>query len=44
MIAAHQIKNLSRTLGITWNKLLLVVGLGLGLGLFLVLTIPLKVY
>jgi hypothetical protein len=43
MMALFQSKTIGQTLGLTWKKLLVMMGLGLTFGLFLALTIPLKV-
>jgi len=43
MMADEQIKNVSRELGFTWKKALLLAALGSALGLVLAFAIPLQV-
>jgi hypothetical protein len=43
MMVATQIKNVSRELGFTWGKALLITALGTALGVVLAIVIPLQV-
>lgn len=43
MMAADQIKNISRQLGFTWRKTLWLVGLGIVIGVGFALGLPVRV-